>query len=361
MRYIIKNILSNKLSNIFFIVINFIVLLSIILTGSLIRETLQLNNDLNKRINNGTQIELDFTSSMKIDDMNNIVKNLFSDELYEVGKIGIIIGEKRAVITGINKVNSKILRISSGRYLSEQEILNGEDKVLIGKFFDEYTFNKNGRKLINIFDKEYEVVGVLGYKIGNSLYDDSIYLPFTSLPSDIKNSEANAIYIYGSKKLSLGNIGNGKVESLNNISGYNEINISKSLIYSNIDYYKGLIIKITTMSICVLINFYLLMSMMIKRRSKEISIKKAIGFTNKIIMKEIFLEITSLSVISLLFSILFYKYYQLRLIDQIGSSVYISLSVILFVFIVLIINCLILSGLQLRNIDKCSLSQVMQE
>ena len=361
MSYIIKNILKNKLSNSIFLVINFIVLLTIILSTSLIREALQLNNDLSKRSNNGMQIKLNFNKDIKIEDMNLISKNIFSNDLYEVGKIGTRIGEKTAFVVGANNFNPKILKLKSGRYISEEEISNGENKVLIGKFFEEYVFKKGNKELINIFDKEYEVVGSLGSKYGNSYYDEIVYMPITSLPNDIKNVNENNIYLYLNKEHDFVKIQNEEIKNDNNISGFERIDISKSRLYDNIKYYKGIIIKILIMSFCIFVNFYLIMAMIMKNKATEISIKKAVGFTNNKIMADIFYETVIVSSIALIFSLIFYKTYQSNLRNQVGVTVDISPTVVFFVFIILILNSLILSRLQLKNIDKYNITQIIQE
>lgn len=127
------------------------------------------------------------------------------------------------------------------------------------------------------------------------------------------------------------------------------------------DYYRGLIIKIIIMCICVVINFYFLINIWIKRRNLEISIKKALGFNNKKILIDMFFEITLLSIISLIISLFLYKSYQVKLIKQVGASVIISPFVIFFVFIILILNSLVVTTLQLQNIKKSNLCEIMQE
>ncbi|NRT92124.1 hypothetical protein [Clostridium beijerinckii] len=64
MRYILKNIINNKIGSVIFVIINHCNVFSIILCGALVRESFQLNDELNKRNANITPLSLYFKNNV---------------------------------------------------------------------------------------------------------------------------------------------------------------------------------------------------------------------------------------------------------------------------------------------------------
>lgn len=361
MIYIFRNILNNKINNIVFVIINFIMLFSIILSGTLIREILQINNEVNRRADYGIEIRLNFKEQIKIEEMNDIARKLFKDNIFEFGKIGARINEKYVKIMCAENINNEILKVMTGRTFTKEEILGGENKAIIGRYYEPFVEKRNDKDYIQVLGTEYEVIGILGNKYGNSYYDDTVYVPFDSLPVNIKSSKEKSNIIFIDKNYDLNNLMMKSIKDMYSLESFDPIDSKNNSIYSNIDYYKKLVYKIIAIAIFIIINFYLVISMWIKQRNKQISIKKALGFDNKKILMEIFNEIILLSTVALVIATVFYKSYQAQLSSQIGANTELSAFAILFTFAILIVNCLLLTIVQLKNIDKCNLCEIMKE
>ncbi len=201
--------------------------------------------------------------------------------------------------------------LAEGRYYTAEEIEKGEKVVLIGETLKKYTQEQNGKRYLAIEGETYEVVGRVGLSDQSSLWDHEIFMPFTALPegsrqdfngfsnieftlynpNDMVDEESSKIL--ENAKLLYPDVG---IESFGPPvigDAMDDVRNSQDQIFSIafLGYFVSLIYAVN------IVVFW------IERRRYEIGVRKAFGYTNRAIMKLIFVEMMGLSLLAFLLAI----------------------------------------------------------
>lgn len=191
-----------------------------------------------------------------------------------------------------------------GDYYTHDDIVNCSKVVVIGKDLRQYTNNIDGQVYITINGERYFVKGIIGEKDDVSPWDQNIFMPLTSIPDSCKEQLIKSKYldflIYNHKKdikddfkSVIDNMEALNIESkitykkINENGTFNSISQNKELSFISI-----LVLLVTLISSINITTYW------INKRKKEISIKKALGYTNFSISCTLILEILIINIIS---------------------------------------------------------------
>lgn len=222
-----------------------------------------------------------------------------------------------------------------GRYLTLEESKSNKNVALVGyKIFDILYKNKklSSDMKINIFGQPYSIVGVIGRTKRYAPQSYEIEIPYKKYSSfykeepDINNIP---IFIYGNKNFNLNEYNCKQLSIISKPDYVNDIKIPLKLVII-----VGLLILITT-----IINENNLFSLWILKSRKDISIKKALGATNFIIILQVLFEALLLSFISIAFALII-QFFVLMKLNSILTNYELSINYANFIVSILM-ACLI--------------------
>lgn len=76
--------------------------------------------------------------------------------------------------------------LKKGRYYTPEELQSGKAVALAGEsVVSKFAEEKDGKYMLKLGNKEYEIVGTVGSKSSRSLWEGRIFIPYSALPSDI--------------------------------------------------------------------------------------------------------------------------------------------------------------------------------
>ena len=159
------------------------------------REAFYFSSDLESF--NGDTITIDI-SHKDAEDKNFVLENRVLDDGLTAGESLLTTGEGNymaALHSGdlrgiVYKGNIMFPPILSGRFFTEEECLSDNSLALIGKDYESMTFNLNGKMYIELLNREYEVIGVIGLSSDSSM-DNIIFVNIGSLTP---KEQLNGIY-----------------------------------------------------------------------------------------------------------------------------------------------------------------------
>lgn len=175
-------------------------------------------------------------------------------------------------------------------YFKDIYTMLGKNQVVIGKALAELSYNENGKELIKIKDKVYEVKGVLNEN--NMAY--KMFLGKDNFKEDILNTKISRFTIYLVEK----NISNAYLETIFTKEAFERIWIKTSEDSYNLLADEGfyIILVIFIISFTNICNFSLLW---ISKRKHEIALYKALGAKNINILNIIFLDMLKITFIAM--------------------------------------------------------------
>lgn len=234
------------------------------------------------------------------------------------------------------------------------DIHNNKKVVCIGKNLEKYTFKKNGEIYLKYNNEEYLVSGIIGNEGSDSLYDNDIIFPITSIPNSIKvkffdggnqkiglwgeNTTVNLNYIYDQ----LSEIDNSITFT------YENINEEKVLYESIVSSFSMVSIFIVLLGICIC-NMTIISYYWSKSEEREIAIKKAYGFSKIQLAKEIFCGFFTLVFISASISILIQFILSLNTKAMNNLYIFVSKENIIISIIICIVISIVISILPIIN------------
>lgn len=354
---------KNKINTIISLIILSLFIFSTTIAFSIILNIIHEMTAKNNIDNNKLTIQINSNKDISLDEINN---SIFSkiDGIESIPIKRVIINEKKS---------SELIGISSNDDFDlNVNILNGEKfsyadfsekKVLIGKLLESETFKIGEKQYINIENEDYEVIGIMGSENLNSPYDLSIYIPINSLPQKIKasSSKSFAFSIYNTNEESVRTV----LEKLDFNDGYSIIKEKQAsfseIFMGNYQYNIKNIITLTMTIIIALINMLISSNIWIESQKYSISIKKALGASNKQINLEFFLLILVLSIISSIISIIFQSIFSSFIWNLFFIDITISNIEVIYSIIISFIAALGITLYQVKRVMKVSITNFIQE
>lgn len=189
-----------------------------------------------------------------------------------------------------NQNNIFTPKIMEGRYFTLEELSSSDAKVVIDidikKFVDE-------NNQIEIHNKKYNVIGVMGDSSGKSIYEDDFVVPMKAM--EVNMTKPNRMVLGESNIDNIKNdLNKNKVEFIES-KPLNEIDM-KYIIEKTMDFIK-IFVQTTIIGI---LSIFIIMMFWTKGYAKEIGVRKALGATNSRIIFEIFLKYQFILIVSFL-------------------------------------------------------------
>lgn len=196
--------------------------------------------------------------------------------------------------------------VIEGRYFTVKEIQERKKVVLTGKSLKKYEREQDGKKYLDIEGETYEVIGTVGMENQISLWDNRIFMPFTSLPEKTKQvfnsgSEMNFILYHSEAAVEeeLQNIEQNGSELYPgfNVESYGLIQVED--VMKDIANSQEQIFSIAILGYVVTLIYAVnIVVFWIEKRRYEIGIRKAFGYTEQAIAQMIYGEMLGLTMIA---------------------------------------------------------------
>ena len=229
--------------------------------------------------------------------------------------------------------------LSQGRYYTREEILERKNVVLIGKNLQKYVEEENNEKYIGIEGTRYKVLGIVGFKDKDSLWDSRLFMPITSLPDkELENLELGSFScaIYNHKNVVDENIelleqsfaqryDNVVIENIGKL----ETDNAMEQVVTNPDNILLMGILGYLVAVVYAIN---IVALWMEKRRKEMGVRKAFGYSNLSITKLIMCEMAGLTFLGCIIGLgiqFLLKLFVSRILDY-DLTIYISNVVISF-------------------------------
>lgn len=372
----IKRIQKSKVVSSFMIFGFIISMLMISFNASYIFELQRLNKDkLRNAPPNALAFGLNLNANKEItaDDISNILRSVKESS-------GIILNSMVVNIdsSGINNyfpVSGEWFSsetdwhypLVEGKYYSVDDLQQKLKVVLLGKDLKKYTYMKNRKCYIKLFQEEYEVRGFIGFIDKKSLWDSRVFIPALSLPKPLNERllGGNFNFILYSKKdytsivvqdLLLNTQKTWNNASVSNIEAIKTDNISDK-VFSNMDLMIGVGFLVYIVSI---INSVNIVSFWVEQRRFEIGIRKAFGHSNINISMLLFCEILGISVVSCMTALVIQFFIGLLIKDIMGHSIRLYIQNIFIASLAVLITSLVTSLLPIIKSLKMQPTEAMK-
>lgn len=251
-----------------------------------------------------------------------------------------------------------------GRHFTPKEAMSTNRIAVIGKNIAKSLFvdsKLNSDCIISINNQSFKVIGIIGRTQRNTQWDSAVYIPMKSLPDIIENQNSDQLSLLLKK-----NPGDPfkvaqYIEStFKKIDSELSVNYeytsteqaSNNQIWSNsigVATISGIILLVAIINVANLSLFWIL------DRRREIAIRKAIGATDKVIIKGIILELVLIAIVSAGIAILIQSIMQIFLrefLPSVGGYLKVSLSNIIISSIISVLCGLITSIIPVRSMLK---------
>lgn len=173
-----------------------------------------------------------------------------------------------------------IPELMEGRYFTPKELQSSDSKIVIDVDIKNLV---DENKQIEIKNKKYDVIGVMGDSSGKSIYEDDFIVPMKSM--EVNMTYPNRIVLGGTNVDYIKrNLSESKVDFINS-KPLNEVDIEQ-IIERTMDFIK-IFIQTTIIGI---LSIFIIMRFWSRGYTKEIGVKKALGATNLRIILEVFLK-----------------------------------------------------------------------
>lgn len=202
--------------------------------------------------------------------------------------------------------------VVEGRYYTAEEVERGAKVVMLGSTLQNLTYRKNGKQYIDIEGETYEAIGRVGLPDQYSLWDNRIFMPFTSLPEnsrrDYNVSSRLDFIVYNSRGVvaeeSQKILKNVKVQYPDaEIESYGALGVDD--VMQNVRNSMDPIFLTAFLGYVVALIYGInIVVFWMEKRRYEIGVRKAFGYTNRTISRLIFSEMLGLSLLAFLLSLL---------------------------------------------------------
>ena len=186
-----------------------------------------------------------------------------------------------------------------GRYMSTEESLTDKKVAVIGYEVYKYLFKDqefSPDMKLNIYGNEYSILGVVGRTKRYTPQNFQIEIPYKnyfSFYEEEPDLDNILVEVKGENSLDLEYLEDNNLRLINKPVYENDIKVPLKLVML----IGGLILIVTIINESNLFSFWLLSI------RKEIAIKKALGATNMMIIFDIFKEILTLSIVSIILAL----------------------------------------------------------
>lgn len=193
----------------------------------------------------------------------------------------------------------RIPPIVKGRFFNENDFCKGNKFIVIGKELQGNIEKKNGENYYYLNNDYYKVIGVIGDSKEESYYDYRIYYNldyYMKKDSTIMTDDMTIDAAANTKKIFSNIVSQYKNDDItvNELPPRYESPLSDKLKNS----YKEIVADMLKVIALLVINILLITSYWIKKRIKEIAIKRSMGATRVRISLEILLELSLTSILS---------------------------------------------------------------
>ncbi|MGE5627068.1 MAG: ABC transporter permease [Solirubrobacterales bacterium] len=291
-------------------------------------------------------------SSFSFDNVNRIVSGISNDLEIQVGNFGKVningnYNNDALLVAIINQKKSDWhVPITNGKYFSVAQCKGNEKVAIIGKELEKKLFPSGMDKnsTIDIYGEKYNVIGIVGRENRETQWDYVVYIPFNTLPSYIKENFNVGVNKSSNLSLAVRKRSNENIDMkavvekhfkdiLKNDESLN-LNFDKvvgrdsdnsSLLNSIV----GTVVISGIMLIMCIINVINLSIFWILSRKREISVRKALGATDYVIIKSEVAEMCGLAIISAFLAISIQSILLIfcnRYLINMGISIEVSLS-----------------------------------
>lgn len=240
-----------------------------------------------------------------------------------------------------------------GRFFHKEDFGGSKKVAVIGKEREEEIVKKDGKEYIYIENDYYNVIGILGYEKKVSAYDDCIYINLDSLLNRDK-SYLNGNYIIDGRKES-DNIVKKLIDSnksMEFIEYEDEVYSSQEIKDYITDPFKSMIVVV----IALILSTSIITEFWIKKRKKEIGIKRAMGANKMTISIGIIHELILISTISYIIGYLLYLLFT-YLMDGYVHFYFIAMMI---VFCITLFSSLIVSIIPIIKAMKMEPKDIMR-
>lgn len=263
----------------------------------------ELNIDLNNGYSNHNMtITINLSTEMNWQKLDNIVDELSKNIELQLMRQGMDLTKTQYVdlkTVSYNDYPEWTIPILSGKYISIDDIQNGNKVAVIGKDLIKFTYKNQENTYIDFAGETYKVIGITGRNNNSNIYNKDIYIPFKSISENAKviiNDDSQLIIFLRKNGQSPINEARKLVKAVKAIDE-NAVISQNTVSTSSVASYKlrNTVIEVTLILITGIINVINLSIFWILDRKKELAVKKTFGANNYNIAYEIFKEMFALS------------------------------------------------------------------
>ncbi|GKU77288.1 ABC transporter permease [Paenibacillus sp. L3-i20] len=330
----------------FILIIFFIVSLFMSVTTNTLESAYKNIAEMNV-LQNKNSISFEILGAKSISGTNFITALDAGDDII-IQKNGLILGPYYGKAIYLKSGHSLQVPLISGRFVTSQDMGQGQKVAVIGKNLEYLTFMENDQEYIRYDDEDYNVIGKLGHSNRSSSFDDLFILNLDQLLLKSDNlqyySDLWTIYnLNSSTEESFYHL-NNQIKNINNQTSLTQLNTQTSNSYleellTNRLFslsITGVIIILLLMNILNTTNFY------IESKRREIGIRKAVGASNWNISVKILKDYISLAIVAYLIAqIVYIGVVRFKITPLIfGDSINLFSTTAGFV-LVLVVGCLV--------------------
>ena len=341
-----KQICAHPISSTIIILGYFVSLFIISMGVSVINQTWQNVIDISNGVPNH-ELPVDFQFSKDIDFNAFLSKIKESKSALDIHLLGInaSINNKYGFVISSEVFTKRpewVPPCIEGAYFNSDMVNSNEKIALIGKNFINETNKQGNDRYIDINGINYKVVGVMGRKDSQSLWDNDIIVPFDSVPENALNLYKDSLnYSFIFKKN--GDTPYKDVQTILDYSKEIDKNVKINLVIPrdldalNAQFWnesRPVLILIGITLLLAIVNVMHISYYWIFQRKKEIGIRKAYGANNLKIFLMLYAEMTFLILIAAILALLLHFLISLFIKEIFGYSI--SISVVNLVFGVLV-------------------------
>lgn len=255
-----------------------------------------------------------------------------------------------------------------GRYYTREEILNKDKVMLVGNSYKDKLQEINGKKYVSVFGEKYEVLGIVGDKKGESLWDTRVFIPALSMPKQAKERLGGgrfSLIFYNTKNVVMEEINNfneqiKKVYPNMQITGMGELETKNELGYAINDERVLVLIAILGYLVCILISINI-GRYWIEERRFEIGLRKALGHSDYQIGKLLLQETSFLILIAFILASIVQVIVDLSIGKFLGYSLNLTMMNLIMGSIFIIIGTILTAIIPVVKALKIQPSMVMRE
>lgn len=203
-----------------------------------------------------------------------------------------------------------------GRFFSPKDFEKGESTAVVGKSLSDLLIMKNNKKYLFYNDEYYRVIGIMGSKNKQSLYDKRFVLNLDAeilKDKDFEKEINTAMWQIDNTKMdakdSLNNIFNKLSENKNKKIQIEITNSSKKYnpLSDALNIYKIIIILFVFIALVVFFSIVNISLFWVYDMKKEVGIRKALGATNLSIIIRIILKYEFIALASFILALFCYN------------------------------------------------------